>query len=73
MIYDVSASNVLLTTKEVARRLGLSHRSIEGWRLTGQGPPFVLISACCVRYRASDLEDFITRSLRSSTSDPGTD
>ena len=62
----------LLTEKQAARYLQLSPRSMQGWRIrSSAGPPFVKISATCVRYRRSDLDAWIEARLRTSTSDAG--
>lgn len=58
----------LLTTRQVAHLLGLSHRSVEGLRLTGGGPPFVRLGRRAVRYRRRDVEAWIELGLRTSTS-----
>ena len=63
----------LLLPAEVALILGVSRRTLEGWRLRGGGPAFVLISARACRYRRSVLEEWITARARKSTSDPGPD
>src|SRR5215831_21018675 len=49
----------LLTQQQVAARLGVSARTIEGWRARGVGPPFLRLSARAVRYRAVDLEQWL--------------
>ena len=61
----------LLTTRQAADYLGVQPRMLEMRRHRGGGPPFVRLSARAVRYRMSDLDDFIERRLRNSTSDPG--
>lgn len=48
----------LLTTKEAARTLNLSHRTLEDWRLRGGGPPFIRLGAKAVRYALADLVVF---------------
>ena len=52
-------TNELLSQRQVAARLGLSARTIEGWRARGVGPPFLRLSARAVRYRTSDLEQWL--------------
>lgn len=52
-------TNELLSQRQVAARLGLSTRTIEGWRARGVGPPFLRLSARAVRYRAMDLEQWL--------------
>jgi predicted DNA-binding transcriptional regulator AlpA len=52
-------TNELLSQRQVAVRLGVSARTIEGWRARGVGPPFLRLSARAVRYRSSDLEHWL--------------
>ncbi|HEY7195546.1 MAG TPA: helix-turn-helix domain-containing protein [Gemmatimonadales bacterium] len=61
----------LLDEREAARRLGVKHTTLQQWRHHGGGPPFVRISARCIRYRLEDLERFAAERLRASTSDDG--
>lgn len=49
----------LLSQRQVAARLGVSARTIEGWRARGVGPPFLRLSARAVRYRSSDIEQWL--------------
>jgi predicted DNA-binding transcriptional regulator AlpA len=60
----------LLTVRETAEILRCSVHSLNKWRLTGAGPRFVYVGSR-VRYRRSDIEAFIDRSTRASTSDSG--
>lgn len=51
----------LLTTKEVAERLGISEAALAIWRSTGRVRlPFVRIGRA-VRYRPSDIEEWLAR------------
>ncbi|KFI65740.1 phage transcriptional regulator, AlpA [Bifidobacterium cuniculi] len=50
-----SASERMLTAREVARMLHVSERTVSNWRYRGEGPDFVRISKTCVRYRLSDV------------------
>ena len=59
----------LLTQKEVAHWLGVSERTLERYRVIGTGPQFVRLDRL-VRYRLSDIEEWIESSIRRSTSDP---
>jgi hypothetical protein len=61
---------VLLDTRTAAARLGLKPQTMERWRWSGDGPPFVKVGRC-VRYREAVLEAYIEAGLRSSTSDRG--
>jgi excisionase family DNA binding protein len=47
-----------MTTKEAARYLRVSHRTMEDWRLRGWGPCFSQAGKR-VLYRKSDLDGFL--------------
>jgi excisionase family DNA binding protein len=57
----------LLTQRETAAALRLSERTLERLRLTGGGPVYVKCGRS-VRYRESDLEEWIAERVVSSTS-----
>lgn len=57
---DSADTRIVLTNKEAARKLGISHRTLEDWRLTNRGPRFVKLGRL-VRYRLGDLLDFMDR------------
>lgn len=57
---DSADARIVLTNKEAARKLGISHRTLEDWRLTNRGPRFVKLGRL-VRYRLNDLLDFMDR------------
>ncbi len=59
----------LLNTAEAAKFLGVSKAFLERDRWAGARIPFVRIGSRAVRYRRSDLEDYIGRKVRRSTSD----
>lgn len=63
--------NTLLTEAQTAQRLQVSIRTLQGWRLSGGGPPFIKLGRRSVRYRMSDLDRWIEEQRRTSTSDPG--
>ncbi|SUZ33416.1 hypothetical protein ROE7235_03186 [Roseibaca ekhonensis] len=46
-----------LNQKELARRWGLSHRTLERWRYAGQGPAFLKLGGR-VLYRRGEVEAF---------------
>ncbi|MAN72937.1 MAG: hypothetical protein CME84_02445 [Henriciella sp.] len=46
---------ILMCTKQAARFLGISHRTLENWRQQGIGPDFVRLPPKLVRYRKEDL------------------
>src|SRR5206468_6721620 len=50
----------LLDQRQAAARLGLpSARTLEAWRCRGYGPPFLRLSPRLVRYRASDIDQWL--------------
>jgi hypothetical protein len=60
----------LLDTKEAARSLGLSPHTLSKWRITGRGPPFLLLGRRCL-YEPETLRRWSASRSRRSTSDPG--
>ena len=61
---------MVLDTKETAARVRLSKPTLERLRLTGNGPPFVKLGRA-VRYRATDVDDWLASRLVRSTSEAG--
>ena len=60
----------LLDTDEAAAYLHLSPRTLERYRVTGEGPRFLKLGRR-VLYRRGDLDTWIESRVRRSTSDPG--
>ena len=51
----------LLDQRQAAALLGLgSPRTLESWRFRGFGPKFVKLSSRLVRYRVSDLNEWVS-------------
>lgn len=59
-----------LCTKEAARFLGLSRRTLEKHRTYGTGPRYSKLGGRVV-YSMDDLQEWAHRGLKTSTSDPG--
>ncbi len=59
-----------LRTKEVARLLGLSFRTLEKHRTYGTGPRFSKLGGRVV-YALADIQEWANRGIKTSTSDPG--
>lgn len=57
----------LLTPKAVSDMLGLTERTLERWRITGEGPRYSKLSRSTVRYLAEDVAAFINDNLKAST------
>jgi hypothetical protein len=53
-------------TRTAAIYLGLSPRTLEKWRLTGQGPSYIKRGRRCL-YRLEDLDAWAEAGRRSST------
>ena len=66
----MSTKILVMDEHEAAGRLGLSVRTLQRWRVTGQGPTFRKLGKR-VAYTPADLEAFLERAARSSTSDAG--
>lgn len=59
-----------LRTPEAARFLGLSGRTLEKHRTYGTGPLYSKLGGRVV-YRLEDLQAWVARGAKASTSDPG--
>ena len=55
---------------ELSDRWNISHRTLERWRWTGEGPQFLKIGGRVV-YRHEDVEAFEQAQLRKSTANVG--
>jgi len=62
-------SSQLLTTVEAAKYLGVSKAFLERDRWAGARVQFIKVGSRAVRYRLSDLENYIERQIRHSTSE----
>ena len=61
----------LMRQEQAALILGVTPRCLENWRWRGGGPRWIQISARCVRYRRSDLIQFIDERVKTNTSEDG--
>jgi len=59
----------LVSEMVAAEFLCLSFRTLQNWRVRGGGPRFIRISSRCIRYRISDLEEWIAGRTVSNTSE----
>ena len=60
----------LLRTREAAKVIGVSPRTMESYRRNGGGPPFVKIRDYAVRYVLRDLLAWIAARKRTLTLEP---
>lgn len=56
----------LLTEKEAAEILNVSIKTMQFWRLVGNGPPFTKLGRL-VRYELKELQNFIQQNRRKNT------
>jgi len=61
----------LLSTREAARFLNVSPRTLESWRVKGGGPIYLEISSRLIRYEKSELLRWLADQRRRSTCDDG--
>ena len=50
--------DLFLTEREFSERFKIPSRTIQRWRSTGDGPPFVRLGPRRVAYRLSDVEQW---------------
>jgi predicted DNA-binding transcriptional regulator AlpA len=55
-----SAHKSLLTPDEAAEFLSLSIETLAQWRSQRRGPPYIKLESRLVRYRASELEEYLS-------------
>jgi excisionase family DNA binding protein len=65
------SSEILLTVEEAAARLKISKHTLNRWRVTGEGPPFIKYGPRLVRYREAVLDEWAAKRTRASTSEYG--
>ena len=65
-----SISECLLNEQEVSDLIKIKLKTLQAWRVRGGGPKFLKLGRC-VRYRPGDLQEFIEKQTRNSTSDVG--
>ena len=65
---ETGAEDELLGTDDAARLCGVKPPTLAGWRLRPGGPPFMRLTQRCVRYRRSDVLDWLGSRLVSQAS-----
>lgn len=60
----------LMTRVEAAAYLGITPAALAQHASRGTGPQYAKLSGRAVRYRVSDLDDWVESKLRDSTSNP---
>lgn len=59
----------VLTTAQTAELLQVSAQTLRNWRWRGRGPKFLRLSSNRVRYRLSDVLDWMQSNTFSSTTE----
>lgn len=57
----------ILRTKEAAQKLGLQPSTLEKWRVTGDGPPYIRLSARAIGYLDDVLDQWIIQRSQLNT------
>lgn len=65
------SSEVLLTVEDAALRLKISKHTLNRWRVTGEGPPFIKYGPRLVRYKQEALDAWALDRTRGSTREYG--
>jgi excisionase family DNA binding protein len=52
--------NDFFTTEEAARYLGISHSTLTHYRMTGISPPHIKVGPRFIRYRRSEIDQWLT-------------
>ena len=65
---SAASENPFLDSSQAAEYLNLKRTTLEAWRCRGGGPRFVKLGRL-VKYRRSDLDEFIEARVRSNTSE----
>jgi predicted DNA-binding transcriptional regulator AlpA len=59
---------MLRDTQQAAEFLGLKPRTLEVWRMRGEGPPHIRLGSRTIRYLEADLQEWLESKRRVSTS-----
>lgn len=49
----------VIDENEAAAFMGISPKTLQGWRTRRMGPPYVRIARKCIRYRKTDLQAYM--------------
>ena len=66
---DQTSDDRFYNEVRAAQRIDVSPRTLQKWRVTGDGPPFMQLSSRCIRYRHADLMQWAQQHRRRSTSE----
>jgi len=71
-VKELESRTTTLSGLETGERLGITAETLANWRHRGFGPRFLKIGGR-VRYRLTDIAEFLDAQTRNSTSDGGPD
>ncbi|CAI9121340.1 helix-turn-helix transcriptional regulator [Brytella acorum] len=63
------SASIIVSERDAEPYTGLSVRTLQRLRLTGQGPSYVQLTGRRIAYRLSDLEEWVAQRVVSSTAD----
>ena len=64
-------TTTLLTVEDAAAHLKISKHTLNRWRVTGEGPPFIKYGPRLVRYLLTDLDGWAQDRVFANTSQYG--
>jgi predicted DNA-binding transcriptional regulator AlpA len=64
-------ANTLLTVEDAAAHLKISKHTLNRWRVTGEGPPFIKYGPRLVRYLVTALDIWANERMFANTSQYG--
>lgn len=67
---QLDPASAMLNEQQVAEHIGLTVHALQRWRVKGGGPPFSKLGSA-VRYRLSDVDQWIAANRVHSTSECG--
>jgi predicted DNA-binding transcriptional regulator AlpA len=57
----LSTQDELLTEQELSKKLKIKQRTLQHWRLTGNGPAILKLSDRTFRYKMSDVQAWLKK------------
>lgn len=64
-------TDTLLTVEDAASHLKISKHTLNRWRVTGEGPPFIKYGPRLVRYLVTTLDEWAQERMFANTSQYG--
>lgn len=68
--FSIDNPDQLLTEQQAAKRLNISVRTLQAWRVRGGGPVYIKMGRS-VRYRLNDLMEWVDTNMVRHTSEAG--